>query len=238
MAWGPRSPSGQSGGSEGQRQPPMLPSQVGTAKGQRFPRPPAISSMTSAAEHAEVRQLLRQEAPRQASAATSCWTSGPACPQLKPLRLSRRSLPIYPTGAGRSGCCAWLDAARAPCAPAEVRHEEWLFSLLPIRAPGLCQARARSELGSLRRPLHDSREASEGPASQEEPGSDSQAMQLCHHPGSDRVTAQKTCKHKNSRGLGWRAKGDGPSGPLYRRAAPSPSSRVSLGSFAQSAPLG
>lgn len=74
---------------------------------QRFLSPPAISSMTSAAEHAEVRLILTREAPRQASAATSRWTSSSCLPPIQSLPLSRLNLPIYLMGVGRSDCCGY-----------------------------------------------------------------------------------------------------------------------------------
>lgn len=138
------------------------------------PRTPAISSMTSASEHAEVRLLLRREAPGQASAATSRRTSS-SCP----LPLSRLNLPIYLMGGRRAG--------RRRRLPGRAPQEWWPFPVPRLRARGLCahgphpRRGVRSALS-----LPDFRKACEGPASRGDPGSDPQASgppSPCYHPG-------------------------------------------------------
>lgn len=101
-------------GSTGQRRarPRTLPSRVsagpmggvGCLPGQRFPTPPDF--LHDLSRRARRRQLLTQEAPRQASAATFRWTSTSRLPHTKSLSLSCLNLPIYLRGVG--GGVRWL----------------------------------------------------------------------------------------------------------------------------------
>lgn len=170
-------------GSTGQRRarPRTLPSRVsagpmggvGCLPGQRFPTPPDF--LHDLSRRARRRQLLTQEAPRQASAATFRWTSTSRLPHTKSLSLSCLNLPIYLRGFGWGDPMAAVgtSATLARCGHAQAPRSSGCFrcfGLLHVASARPTQTRD----GESRRPLPDSL-AGEGPAGQEDPGSDFQA---------------------------------------------------------------